>query len=294
MRLKRRIHPLLVLVLLFLLCAIGFAINELSGQANKEAADAGMASADMEMASLETITAPKETPPNVNWNEERRLRKELERLDSEYKGIASRAQQQSSSPNGVDDATASSLRASAGSFKSASDQYASVWEAGNCITRARLARETGASRVASAEVIIAGADSGKIDALNKQQAKLNDARKAYIKEAVENDEISAEDKAAMKANLMPKAYKLVSDTAGLVTRVAGLLNQIRSQVSPAGLIGGISGCATTAASSSASGGSAVDSAATQLLGPVTSLLSLTKNLASNASGLLDDISLLTD
>lgn len=288
---NRRIHPLLVILILFLLCAVAWAVAELSGQANKSAADAGMASADMEMASLETITTPAQTPPNVNWNEERRLRKELERQDNAYKGVATKAQRQASTPDGVDGATAKALRASAGKFKDTSEKYAVVWEKGNCISRARLARETGASRVASAEVIIAGADSDKIDALNEQQGKLNEARQAYIEEAKANNEITEKDKAAMKANLMPKAQKLVSDTGDLVTQVVGLLDQVRAQVSPAGLIGGLGGCAASAVSGAEA--APADSAA-KLLSPVTSLLSLTKGLAGNASSLLSDIASLTE
>ena len=285
---NRRVHPLLVIFILFLLCAVAWAVAELSGQANKSAADAGMASADMEMASLETISKPAKNPPNVNWEQEKRLRKELEKQDNAYKGIARKAQQQASGSKGVDNPTATALRAAAGKFNETSEKYAVVWEKGNCITRARLARETGASRVASAEVLIAGADSNKIDALNEQQDKLNDARQAYIKEAIENDEISAKDKAAMKANLTPKAQKLVSDTAGLVTQVTSLLNQVRSQATPAGLVGGLGGCAA----SSVSGTTSTDSAMS-LLSPVTSLLSLTKGLAGNASSLLSDVNMLT-
>lgn len=290
MRVKRRVHPLLIFFILFLLCAVAWAVSELSGQANKSAADAGMASADMEMASLETISKPQETPPNVNWKQERRLRKELEAQDNAYKPLARKAQQQAGSSEGVDEPTRKAVLASAAKFKETSNKYADVWEKGDCISRARLAREAGASRVASAEVLVGGADGDKIDALNEQQGKLNEARQAYIKEAVDNNEISEKDKAAMKANLMPKAEQLVTDTGNLVTQVASLLDQIRSQVSPAGIIGGLGGCAASTAGGSSA--APADSAA-ELLSPVTSLLSLTKGLAGNASSLLSDITSLT-
>ena len=285
---NRRVHPLLVIFILFLLCAVAWAVSELSGQANKSAADAGMASADMEMASLETISKPQKNPPNVNWGEEKRLRKELEKQDNAYKAIAKKAQQQAGGPKGVDEPTAKALRGAAGKFRETSEKYAVVWEKGDCASRARLARETGESRVASAEVLIAGADSDKIDALNKRQASLNEARQAYIKEAVDNDEISAKDKAAMKATLKPKAEKLVSETGDLVMKVTGLLNQVRSQATPAGLVGGLGGCAASAAS-----GSVPTDPTASLLSPVTSLLSLTKGLAGNASSLLSDVNVLT-
>lgn len=286
---NRRIHPLVVMFILFLLCAVAWAVAELSGQANKSAADAGMASADMEMASLDTITKPAKNPPDVNWNEERRLKRELEKQDKAYKAVAAQAQQQAA-VSGVDNATAESLRAAAGTFKDTSEQYALVWEKGNCITRARLAREAGASRAASAEVIIAGANSEKIDALNAQQDKLNEARRAYITEAKANNEISARDKAAIKADLTPRAQKLVADTGSLVTRVTSLLNQIRSQASPAGLVGGVSGCAAK----TATGAADPANSATGLLSPVTSLLSLARGLASNASNLMSDVNMLSE
>ena len=287
---NRRIHPLLIILILFLLCAVAWAVSELSGQANKSAADAGMASADMEMASLETISKPAQTPPNVNWQQESRLRKELEKQDNAYKPLAAKAQQQAGSPNGIDEPTRKAVLASAAKFKETSDKYADVWEKGKCITRARLAREAGASRVASADVLVSGADTDKIDALNAQQEKLNEARQAYIKEAVDNNEISAKDKAAMKAALMPKAQQLVTDTGNLVTQVSNLLNQIRSQATPAGLVGGLGGCAASSASGQSA--SASDSV-TELLSPVTSLLSLTKGLAGSATSLLSDVTTLT-
>jgi hypothetical protein len=282
---KRKIRPLVWVSILLAFCAIAWAVSELSGLANKSAADSGLASADLEMSSLETIQKPAKNPPPVNWTEEARLRKELARLDNEYKSIAVTAQEQAR--QGINDATRSALLAAAGKFKTTSDQYASVWEKGNCVTRARLAREAGASRVASAGLIVAGADKNKIEALSAQQNKLNEARKAYIAEAKANQELSAKDKAALKSNLIPKAQKLVSDTTNLITQVTDLLNQIRQQANPSALVGGVSGCATT-------GGKSAGDSVSQLLSPVTSLLSLVKGLAGNAQGLVSDITSLTE
>ncbi|MDR1463198.1 MAG: hypothetical protein LBI68_08715 [Azoarcus sp.] len=235
---KRRIHPLFGFFLLFLFCAIAWAVVELSGLANKSAADSGVASANLEMSSLETIQRPAKNPPPVDWKKEQRLKKELTKLDAEYKSIAAKAQKQASQK--IDDSTREALLAAAGKFSTTSDQYADVWEKGKCITRARLAREVGASRVASAELIVAGADSDKIEALNTQQSKLNEARKAYIEEAKANQELSAQAKATLKGNLMPKALRLVSDISNLVVQVTDLLNQIRQQTAnPNALIGGV-------------------------------------------------------
>jgi DNA repair ATPase RecN len=282
---KRKISPLVWVSILLAFCALAWAVAELSGMANKSAADSGLASADLEMSSLETIQKPTKNPPPVDWKQEQQLRKELAKLDAEYKSVAVTAQSQAS--QGIDDSIRTALLAAAEKFKATSDRYADVWEKGKCITRARLARETGASRMASAELIIAGADSNKIEALNTQQDKLNEARKAYIEEAKVNQELSAEDKTALKSNLMPRAQKLVSDTAGLVTQVADLLNQIQQQASPSALVGGVSSCATT-------GGKSADDSVSRLLSPVTGLLSLVRGLAGNAQSLVSDITSLAE
>jgi hypothetical protein len=283
---KRKISPRIWAYILLGFCAIGWAVSELSGLANKSAADSGLASADMEMSSLETIRKPAKNPPPVDWTQEARLRKELERLDDVYKKVAANAQKQSS--QGVDKATSAALLAAADKFKATSDQYADVWEKGKCATRARLAREAGATRVTSAEVILAGADKNKIEALTAQQKQLNAARKAYIDEAKANQELSAEDKADLAKNLMPKAQKLVTDTANLVKQVTDLFNQVRQQANPSAMVGGLSGCATTGDKPAA------EDSVSQLLSPVTSLLSLVKGLAENAQGLVSDVTTLAE
>jgi hypothetical protein len=280
----KRVRPLWVILALLLLAAIAIAASELSGQANKSAADAGASSADMEMASLETIKPPKQGPP-VDWAAERRIRKQLESQDKAYVPLVDKAKREIDASGAVSGGTGKQILTAAGQYRDTCNTYADVWAKGNCVTRANLAREAGATRVASAELIVAGADSGKADALAEQQAKMNEARNTYAKEAQANDELSDKDKAAIKSSVVPRAEKLLADTGDLVTRIASLVNQIQSQMSPAGL----AGCAS---STVASGGS-VEDGVSSLLGPVTSLLSLAKNLASNAQSLLDDTSTLT-
>jgi hypothetical protein len=282
---KRKISPLVWVSILLAFCAIAWAVGELSGMANRSAADSGVASADLEMSSLETIQKPAKNPPPVDWKLEQQIRKEIEKLDAEYKSVAVTAQSQAS--QGIDDSTRTALLAAAEKFKDANDRYADVWEKGKCVTRARLAREVGASRMASAELIIAGADSNKIEALSAQQDKVNEARKAYIEEAKANQELSAEDKTALRSNLMPRAQQLVSDTANLVKQVTDLLDQVRQQADPSALVGGVSACAT-------SGGKSADDSVSQLLSPVTGLLSLVKGLAGNAQSLVSDITSLSE
>ena len=290
MYLLKRIRPLWIILALLALTAVGWAISELSGQANKSAADAGASSADMEMASLETIKPSQKSPP-CDWALEKRLRLQLEKQDKAYKPLVEKARAETSAKGEVSAATGKQLMASAQAFKKTSDQYAGMWASCKCATRANLARETGATRLASAELIVSGADSDKADALKAQQNKMNEARHEYAAEAKANDELSDKDKAAIKASVTPRAQKLMTDTGNLVVQITNLLIQIKAQASPAGLISGVGGCASKAATGGATA-SASDSAM-ELLSPVTSLLSLAQGLASNAKGLMDDTSMLT-
>ena len=290
MKIVKRIRPLWVLWALLALTAVGWAVSELSGQANKTAADAGASSADMEMASLDSIK-PSQKSPLCDWALEKQLRNKLNKLDGQYKTLVSKAQSETASNGEVSKATGAKLLQSANEFKQTSDQYAAMWAKCDCKTRADLARETGKSRVASAELIVAGADSSKADALRAQQNKMNDARHAYAKEAADNNELSDADKAAVKASVMPRAQRLVGETGNLVMELTKLLNSIRSQATPGGIVAGVGGCA----SKTVGGGASSDpsDAATSLLAPVTSLLKLAEGLASNAKSLVDDTSLLT-
>jgi hypothetical protein len=280
----KRVRPLWILLALLLLAAIAIAAADLSGQANKSAADAGSSSADLEMASLETIKPPKQGPP-VDWAAERRIRRQLASQDKAYVPLVDRAKREIDATGAVSGGTGKQILDAAGKYRDTCNVYADVWAKGNCVTRANLARETGASRLASAELIVAGADSAKSDALAEQQAKMNEARNAYAKEAQANDELSEQDKAAIKASVVPRAEKLITDTGDLVIRTVSLVDQIRSQMSPEGVVGGLVSCAAS--------GKSVEEGVTSLIYPVTSLLSLAKNLASNAQSLLEDANLLS-
>lgn len=283
---KKRIRSLWILLIILAICALAWAVSELSGQANKSAADAGMAAADFEMASFETIT-PSQTAPPCDWALEKKTRQEIEKIDADYKKAAAKAQGESGGAKGVSDATKKSVMDLAKKFKDASDRYATMWDACNCKSRATLAREAGASRVTSADMLVSGADSDKAKAVNKQHEKLNKARNAYVKEAVANNELSEADKKKMKANLLPRAEKVVTDTASLTKRVSSLLDQAKSEGNKAatttsGGIGlGTIGKATGSASNAMS-----------ITNSLTSLLSLSQSMSKNATSLVSDITVL--
>lgn len=283
---KRRIRPLWVILMLLALCAITWAVSELSGQANKSAANAGASSADFEMASFETIKPAKDAPP-CDWALEKKTRQEIEKIDADYKKLVTKAQGETNKSGEVSKATGKSLRDSAAKFKDACERYAKMWDACNCKSRAKLARETGASRVASAELIASGADSDKSKALQKQQDKLNQARQDYIKEAVANKELSDADKAQIKSNLLPQSVTLAKDVTGLVKEVTKLLDNVQSQAKKA-----TSGSGLGSLTSSIGSAASADSPAA-LISPVTNLLNLSNSMLKNVNSLTNDLMLLS-
>lgn len=284
---KRRVRPLWIILIILAVCTVAWAVAELSGQANKSAADAGMAAADFEMASFETIKPSQSTPP-CDWALEKKLRQEIEKIDADYKKAAAKAQGEAGAAKGVSSATKKSVLDLAKQFKDASDRYAKMWEACKCVSRARLARETGASRLASADMLVSGADSAKAKAVSKQHEKLNKARNEYVKEAVAGNELSEKDKRELKAGLMPRATQLVVDTANLTARVSALLNQAKSEAGKAADIGS-GGIGLGSLGKVASVG---DNSAT-LVKSLGGLLSLTQSMSTNAKSLVNDITALT-
>ena len=274
---KKRIRPLWIVLFLLALAAIVWATNNESGQANALAANAGESSKNAEMASLDTIK-PSKKAPNVDWKKEQQIRKDLEAQDKAYTPLVEKAKGEAAA-GAVSEPTRGQLLVAAKKFKDTSYTYAEVWEKGKCISRAKLAREVGDTRVASADLIAYGANSEKADALKARQASMNEARNLYAKEAKANDELSPADKAAIKSSVMPRAQKLMGETSNLVTQVTSLLSQIKSQASPGGLVRGLAG---------GGGGPAA------LLSHVQSLLSLAQGLASNAKSLMADATLLSE
>lgn len=276
----QRVRKLLVAVFLTALTAgLVWAGAELLGQANKSAADAGSNAADLEMASLE-MGKPSTKAPNVNWSQISSLRKQMAANTTQYKRLVNGLNGQK-----VSEGTRSQGMKLANDFRALSEKEAAVWDAaGNCQTRARLAREAGLSRVASAEMAFSGADADKIDAYNKQMKKLQDARSDYVDDAKED--LDASDRKALQDSLLPKAQTLLSSVTTLASQVTSLLNEVTSQ---AGSIANgdpmaIAGCARQAVS-----GASSDNPAMALLSPVKALSSMVMSMLSSVKGLISDI-----
>lgn len=270
------------------LTAIAWAAGDLLGSANEQSANAGKSSSVSAFATMDTIKPQQKPAPNVDWALEKQLRNELKDLEHAYLPVADQAKAETVADGKVSDSTRTQLLDIAHAYKDTSDKYADNWAKGNCITRANTAREAGNTLLASAELMVSEVSSEKSDALKTQQARMNDARGAYAKEAHDNNELSAADKADIKANVVPGAEMLVSNATDMVAQVFGLLDEVRTSASPAGLVGGVGGCASKSATS---GGAGAGTAG--LLGPVSSLYSLAEDLLSNAKSLLSDATLLS-
>ena len=171
-------------LLVVMLAGLVWAGLDLLGQSNKSAADAGSSAADMEMASLDSIK--QSTKSACDWNQERALRKKIDAADASYRTKLASAKSEIERTGKVSESTRSAGIALAKQFQNASENYAAFWDKNNGKTRAKLAREAGASRVKSAEMAFNNVDASKIDAYNDQQASLRKAQKAYFSEAKED------------------------------------------------------------------------------------------------------------
>lgn len=271
---------LLWALLTTLFAGLVYAKLEMSDALNKNAANAGAAGADLEMASLNTVKQSTSKP--VNWKQERALRKKIDVVDAQYKQLVQKAQSEiSSAAKAVSPATRDAGLDCAKRFQQASETYAAFWDKNNGKTRARLARETGKSRVKNAEMTFNKADSDRINAYNSQQEELAKARREYLAEA--KTDVSPADRAALKAQSVPRMKSLATQLSTLATSIAALLNSIREQAG--GMISGaVGGC-----SKAVTGGGGVDSGAAALVSPVTNLLNLVKSMGSNLQSTISDI-----
>ena len=287
-------HRKLVLVFLVLVAAtLVWAGAELSGQANKSSADAGSNSMDMEMATMDTVQPPKDEKkakkaeaPNCDWQAERDIRKQIDANNEEYKGYADKAQSERNSAGVVSAPTKEKVLGLAQEYKGLNDDYAAMWDACNCKTRAGVARDAGNTRVSSADVLVADQiDDTKTDKLEADQQKLRTSRRAYVEEASKNDELSKQDKQNIRTNTLPKAQAVVQNATAYLSQIQSLVNQIQSAASMVSS-GNVAGMASCAARSAASGD-------IELLTSVKTLLALATSLLGNAEDLQADVEMIS-
>ena len=289
MKLSRK--TLVAILLSLLTVGLVWAGAELFGQANRATADAGINGADMEMISLEMIKKPAQAP-NVDWKKEARLRKQLEANTKEYKKVAAMAKAENERSNAISAKTREKGLNLAREFNDLSEKYAAVWDAaGNCKTRAEMARKAGASRLANADMTFNAIDSDKIEAYNDSMEALQEARQAYVADA--KNDLNDADKKALQSSLMPKAKGILDKVVALGSQVSGLVTEVSNEAAaissgdPLQMTVAIGGCAkkaVTTASSSSSESSILD-----LLSPVKALLSMCTSLISNIKSFISDL-----
>lgn len=289
MKLSRK--TLVAILLSLLTVGLVWAGAELFGQANRATADAGINGADMEMISLEMIKKPAQAP-NVDWKKEARLRKQLEANTKEYKKVAAMAKAENERSNAISAKTREKGLNLAREFNDLSEKYAAVWDAaGNCKTRAEMARKAGASRLANADMTFNAIDSDKIEAYNDRMEALQEARQAYVADA--KNDLNDADKKALQSSLMPKAKGILDKVVALGSQVSGLVTEVSNEAAaissgdPLQMTVAIGGCAkkaVTTASSSSSESSILD-----LLSPVKALLSMCTSLISNIKSFISDL-----
>lgn len=274
-----------VLVIL-LVAAVVWAASQLSGQANAAAADAGANSLEMEKISLDMITEPKpkKNPPSCDWQEEKRLRKQIEENNTLYGDLVSKAKSESSTQEKVTSETSNAIKESATKYASLQENYAKLWDACSCKTRAKLARELAESRLKNADVVGNEINSDKIEAMQAQQEKLNVARQEYVEQAKADEEITPADRKEMAVKLIPRTQMVATNIAKLVQEVMGLMQQAQETATSAKSGSGMLSTGLKAITSLSQG---------NLFMPIKALLSLCKVMASSAQSLLSDLQTLS-
>ncbi len=260
-----------------LIAGLVWAGADLLGQSNKKAADAGANAADMEMASIDSVK-PSVKEGKKPVSKATAAHNKVKQADSAYRVALKKAQSEIDSSGKVSQKTYNAGMAAARKFQAASEEYAATQEP----VRAKMIREAGASRIKSAEMAFSDIDASKIDDYNSQQDTLRQAQKEYYDLA--KTDVSEQDRAAMKAALIPTLQRVGGNLAGTAGDIMSLLSQVKDQVgmSPSAMMGG---CARQAATSGS-----MSSGATALLSPLQSLLSLVKGMGSNVQGMISDIS----
>jgi len=265
-----------------LLAGLVWAIEELAGISNKTCADAGSGAAKSEMVNVSSVKEPAKAKAKTGKKPTKTYLAKIEQADADYLKILDTAKAEISSTGKVSDATRKSGLAAAKNFQQACEEYAVFWDKNKNASRANLMRETGASRVLSAEMSLNDIDKAKIEAYNKQQASVRKAQSEYMNEA--KTDLSAEDRAALKAELGPKVQDITNNLNTLMQAVTGLLGKVKDQVASGGIAGAVGGCATT----SGSGGSPAGNISA-LLAPLNALMDLVKSMLTNAQGLMTDL-----
>ena len=212
---KTRRKLLMALGIVLLGAALVWAAVELAGQVNSMAQDAGANSASLELISIKLIKKPIKTAeqpaaPPCDWAKEREIKKALEANDARYQSLAARAQSEMRASGRVADSTRRQITDLAMKFQRLCENYASMWEACDCITRGSLAREAGMTRVKSAAVLVGRTTKDFLNEMVTAQDRMMEARRLYAQQAVTDRDIGEKDRMDIQRNILPEIHKLVA------------------------------------------------------------------------------------
>ncbi len=294
MKSRKMKKTLLWILALTLTAGLVYAAADLMGQTNSQAADACNNSTDMEMATLDSVKkpAPEKQASNVNWGQINSLDSRLKGIDAQYKSAAERAGAEKAQGS-VSEGTRSNGMALAQQYNSVAMQLADAYQSNNMITRANTVRQLGKTRLANADMTFNNVDSDRISAYRAESDKLSQMRKAYF---AEND-LSAEDKAALKSSVLPRVQASSAKAGELVKTIGALLLQVTEQTGGIGGIGNISAASIGGCAKKAATDAAVQTATTgdvsnltNLIGPLKALLSLVEGLSGDSQSFISDLS----
>ncbi len=269
----------ITLVFVSLAVAVGFIWADISGQANVLAQDSGSGSAELEKISVALVKKPK-SAPKFNQAMEEELKQKIEANEAAYASAAAKAKNEMYSDEKVSDATRTEVLTLAAEYKDLSDKMAALWDEANLGSRSKLVRQAGSTRVKSAEVLAGQIDEKNLQAMDAEQEKLKSARREYVAEATARNEISEEDKADIRKNIVPSANQLVARINGFVQNVTALLAALLESGEAAG--GERVGCAVHAAEIRAASETPV------FVHSVKVLLAVGKSMLANARALTTD------
>lgn len=270
-------------LLFTLLAGLVYAVGSESMQASKAATAAANNGVDQEMAVIESTSVKPQSNSNIAWGKIQQLEKQLKQNSAQYKQLISKASSEKEANNGnVSDATRQAGQDSAQKFSQISEELATTWEKGNCISRAKTVRATAKSRLANAEMAFNNLNGDAISKYNEESSLMSEANIESMKDV--KADASPADLAKLKSDLVPQLNRMISDNTALVKQVGELFNQVRQMAS--GDIGAIGGCAKGVITGAATDGPA------GLLKPLTSLLNLVKGMGSNLATTLKAVTAL--
>lgn len=245
------------------------AVDGLLSMADTNTTEAASIGAKDELSVVQTAAVPTKQKDNINWTQINKLTKQLGQNTQQYEKLVAQAGAEKKGGQ-VSEATRSAGMKSAREFSAVSQQLASTYEKGNCITRAKSVRSAAKSRLANAEMAFNKLDTDKINAYNDERVAMSEAADENLMQI--KTDADPKDIAGLKTYMLPRLEKLASDTTKLLGQITKLLDEVRKAAG--GDAGAMAGCAKSVVTGAADGPGG-------LLKPVMALMNMVKNMGNN-------------